>query len=130
MGRISRPVSFDNSVIPNLQASWNGAPTQDVGVICLADSDLAYTTMRWGLVPSWAEDTKIGSQSINARTETTAAKPAFRSAWKARRCIVPASGYYEWQPIQIDGKAQMQPFHIAPADGLRSLIHTSKPSRL
>jgi len=73
--------------------------------------------MRWGLVPFWAKDTKIGSRMINARAETIAEKPAFRRAFAKRRCLVPADGYYEWQ--QMPGAAK-QPIYISRADG-RSL---------
>src|ERR1700758_5453706 len=73
--------------------------------------------MRWGLVPFWAKDTKIGSRMINARAETVAEKPAFRRAFAKRRCLVPADGYYEWQ--QVPGAAK-QPMYISRADG-RSL---------
>ena len=67
-----------NAAIPNLRASWNIAPTQDVGVIVKEDAGRIYRTMRWGLVPFWAKDEKIGNQLINARLETVAEKPAFR----------------------------------------------------
>jgi putative SOS response-associated peptidase YedK len=73
--------------------------------------------MRWGLVPFWAKDVKIGSRMINARAETIAEKPAFRRAFAKRRCLVPADGYYEWQ--QMPGAAK-QPIYISRADG-RSL---------
>lgn len=94
--------------------AWNIAPTQTAWVIT-ADphADGAAHPMRWGLVPGWANDLKIGASMINARCETAATKPAFRAAWRARRCLVPASGYYEWRPV-AGGK---QPYWIHPADG-------------
>jgi putative SOS response-associated peptidase YedK len=73
--------------------------------------------MRWGLVPFWAKDVKIGSRMINARAETVAEKPAFRRAFAKRRCLMPADGYYEWQ--QMPGAAK-QPMYISRRDG-RSL---------
>jgi len=73
--------------------------------------------VRWGLVPFWAKDVKIGSRMINARAETVAEKPAFRRAFAKRRCLLPADGYYEWQ--SIPGVAK-QPMYISRADG-RSL---------
>jgi len=80
--------NLTNNAIPNLRASWNIAPTQDVGVIVKEDAGRIYKTMRWGLVPFWAKDMKIGNQLINDGLETVAEKPAFRSAWKARRCAL------------------------------------------
>jgi putative SOS response-associated peptidase YedK len=65
--------------------------------------------MRWGLVPSWSKDPKAGAPLINARAETVATKPAFRTAFKRRRCLIPADGFYEWQ--KTDGKTN-QPFYI------------------
>jgi putative SOS response-associated peptidase YedK len=67
---------------------------------------------KWGLIPSWAKDMKIGNQLINARADTVATKPSFRSAFKSRRCLIPADGFYEWQKTE-DGK---QPFHICMKD--------------
>jgi putative SOS response-associated peptidase YedK len=73
--------------------------------------------VRWGLVPFWAKDVKIGSRMINARAETVAEKPAFRRAFAKRRCLLPADGYYEWQSLP---DAPKQPMYITRADG-RSL---------
>jgi putative SOS response-associated peptidase YedK len=69
--------------------------------------------VRWGLVPSWAKDTKGGARLINARSETVAVKPSFRAAFARRRCLIPADGYYEWM---TEGKAK-QPFYIHRTDG-------------
>jgi len=112
--------NLTNDPIPNLRASWNMAPTQDVGVIVQEEGGRIYKTMRWGLVPLWAKDTKIGNQAINARIETAAAKPLFRGAWKSRRCLIPASGFYEWRSLEVPGKAKpaKMPFYIARRDGL------------
>ncbi len=68
--------------------------------------------LRWGLIPSWAKDEKIGARMINARSETAAEKPSFRSAVKSRRCLVPASGFYEW----VKGPDGKQPHFIHFAD--------------
>lgn len=79
---------------------------------------------RWGLVPSWAKERSIGSRLINARVETLSDKPAFRRAYAARRCLLPADGYFEWYtptepdaPVTKAGKPRKQPFYIHPADG-------------
>lgn len=96
---------------PNLPPRYNIAPTQAVPVVRLRqDGERELAMMRWGLVPHWAKDEKIGYSTINARAETVADKPAFREAYRRRRCIVPASGFYEWQP-RPDGKKQPLHFH-------------------
>jgi putative SOS response-associated peptidase YedK len=102
---------FSITGIPSLEASYNIAPTQLAPVIRQGDDGLQLVHARWGLVPFWAKDLKIGNRMINARSETAAEKPAFRAAWKKRRCLVPASGFYEWQKTP-DGK---QPQAIHPA---------------
>ncbi len=69
--------------------------------------------MRWGLVPSWASDISIGSRLINGRSETALDKPAFRENFRARRCLIPADGFYEWKTV---GKERL-PFHFGMKDG-------------
>ncbi|MGH9055515.1 MAG: SOS response-associated peptidase [Acidimicrobiales bacterium] len=86
-----------------LPARYNVAPTLDVYVVRSARADgdghtrRRLTTMRWGLVPSWAKDPSIGNRMINARAEGISAKPSYRAALARRRCIVPADSFYEWQ---------------------------------
>jgi putative SOS response-associated peptidase YedK len=72
--------------------------------------------VRWGLVPSWAKDISIGSRLINARAETVSEKPAFRAAFGKRRCLLPADGYYEWQPPPAGTKGKKQPYFICRPD--------------
>ena len=80
------------------QPTYNAAPTQNLPVL-RADAQGGHelTLLRWGLVPSWAKDPAIGARMINARSETVAEKPAFRAAFRRRRCLVPMCGFYEWQ---------------------------------
>jgi putative SOS response-associated peptidase YedK len=80
----------------NFQPQYNIAPTQNSFVVRLNDGRRDLVEMRWGLIPYWAKDAKIGSRLINAQSETCAAKPAFRYAFKARRCLVVADAFYEW----------------------------------
>jgi len=80
-----------------LTPRWNVAPTQRAPVFRAdADGKRSLDALRWGLVPPWADDLEFGVRCINARSEDAATKPAFRSAWKSRRCLVPANGFYEW----------------------------------
>jgi putative SOS response-associated peptidase YedK len=72
--------------------------------------------IRWGLVPSWAKDISIGSRMINARAETVSEKPAFRSAFTRRRCLLPADGYYEWQQPPAGTSGPKQPYFICRPD--------------
>lgn len=95
---------------------FNIAPTQPVlAVRESADGGREATFFRWGLVPSWAKDVDIGARTINARADTVADKPSFRAAFRRRRCLIPVSGFYEWQATE--GKGPKQPFWIAMADG-------------
>jgi putative SOS response-associated peptidase YedK len=97
---------------PRLEPRYNIAPTQQVAVVRAAGGDRELVLLRWGLIPSWAKDEKIGYRMINARSETVAAKPSFRAAFAARRCLLVADGFYEWQRV---GKTK-QPFHMRMKD--------------
>lgn len=89
---------------------YNVAPGQDVLVL---PQDGRARFLRWGLVPSWAPDPSVGSRMINARAETVRERPAFRSAFRRRRCLVPVDGFYEWR-----GEAgHRQPYHVALEGG-------------
>jgi putative SOS response-associated peptidase YedK len=82
---------------------YNIAPTQDVAALRGVADERHLAWLRWGLVPAWATDVRVGARMINARGETVAAKPAFRSAFRRRRCLVLADGFYEWR-AEPDGK--------------------------
>lgn len=120
---------------------FNIAPTQDAPVVAEDSRGRRMGLLRWGLIPSWARDASIGSRLINARSETVAEKPAFRAAFRARRCLVPADGFFEWKPEGESGagrgskvpywihRATREPFAFAglwerwaPAAG--DLLHT------
>ena len=79
-----------------LAPRYNLAPGQDAAVIRAGAEGPRLESLRWGLIPSWAKDPAIGNKLINARVETAAEKPSFRSSWRSRRCLIPATGYYEW----------------------------------
>jgi putative SOS response-associated peptidase YedK len=85
----------DEVVAEELEKSWNVAPTDPVYVVAHRDGKRQLGSMRWGLVPHWAEDTK--SIHINARSETVASTPAFRDSFARKRCLIPADGFYEWE---------------------------------
>ena len=100
---------FDLVEKPTLTPRYNIAPTQQVPVV-RSDPDSTHrrlSLLRWGLIPAWADDPKIGFRMINARAETVATKPAYRAAFKQRRCLVIADGFYEWQ--KDPGGRQKQP---------------------
>jgi len=92
---------------------FNVAPTQRIVVIPTVDGQRQARRMRWGLVPNWAKDMKIGANCINARADGIASKPAFRAAFRHRRCLIPADGFYEWQT----GPQGKQPYRITLVDG-------------
>ena len=98
------------------EARYNVAPTQDVLVVT-QNGVRHLQAYHWGLIPSWAKDTAIGNKMINARAETLAEKPAFRTALARRRCLIPADGFYEWQDAPTGVKAPKTPMHIRMKDG-------------
>ena len=114
--------AFGVRELPNLAPRYNIAPTQDVAAVRrgAGGGPRELVFLRWGLIPSWAKDASIGNRMINARAETVAEKPAFRAAFRHRRCLVAADGFYEWQkvaggknrphPVRLNGDA---PFAIA-----------------
>ncbi|MFN8378688.1 MAG: SOS response-associated peptidase [Anaerolineae bacterium] len=103
--------AFNLTTVPEYTPRYNIAPTQDALVIT-AERPAEAQFMRWGLIPSWSKDPSIGAKLINARSETAPEKPSFRTALKKRRCIVPISGFFEWQ-AQASGK---QPLYITIPD--------------
>ena len=97
---------------PALAPHYNLTPGQDIaGVRVDRDGVLRLHALRWGLVPFWAKDAKLGRRLINARLDSLAGKPAFREAFTRRRCLIPASGFYEWG---VDAAGKKQPFFIRP----------------
>lgn len=104
---------------PEWVASFNIAPSQPVGSVRLVDGRREWTLFRWGLIPSWAKDEKIGYRTFNARGETVHEKPSFRTAFKRRRCLIVADGFYEWQRLGDATKSSSkskQPFYIRRTD--------------
>ncbi len=87
-----------------LRESYNVAPTSQVYAVVEHEGDRALTSFRWGLIPSWAKEKKIGAKTFNARSETAADKPMFRSSFTKRRCIIPVDGFYEWERRGDKGK--------------------------
>lgn len=112
--------TFDTEEIP---ANFNVAPTNDVyAVVADREGERRVQAYKWGLVPSWAKDVKIGSKMINARSETLAEKPAFKGLFKKHRLIVPMDGFYEWQQgdgatLTTAGKPAKTPIFIHRSDG-------------
>jgi putative SOS response-associated peptidase YedK len=106
---------FDGDIPPVLEARYNIAPSQEVPVVRASASGQGreFAMVRWGLIPSWAKEISFGAHTINARAETIAEKPTYRAAFRRRRCLVPADGFYEWKKV---GK-EKQPHAIRPADG-------------
>lgn len=98
---------------PELPARYNIAPGQDIPVVREEQGSRRLALLHWGLIPFWAKDKNIGNRMINARMETLAEKPSFKKAFRTQRCLIPASGFFEWQKTD-KGKT---PFYIFRADG-------------
>lgn len=114
--------------------SWNVAPTDPIPVVIerpdreTGEVHRKLRPARWGLVPSWMNDWEKKKPTINARVETLAEKPMFRTALAKRRCVIPADGYYEWLPVEDGGRVRKQPYYIH-GDGLLSFagLYELKP---
>jgi putative SOS response-associated peptidase YedK len=116
---------FGVEIDPDYSPRYNISPSQQVRVMKLADDSGAARSatvamqmhiQRWGLVPHWAKDVKIGYKMINARSETILEKPSFRTAFKKRRCLIPADGFYEWKKDGDSNSKAKQPFHFGMKD--------------
>jgi len=113
--RLTAPRPDPRQREPDLKPRYNVAPTQMVPIVRLDPAGQREIAMlRWGLIPFWAKDDKIGYKTINARAETVATAPSFRAAFKKRRCLVPANGFYEWKKVEDGSK---QPYLIGVRDG-------------
>jgi putative SOS response-associated peptidase YedK len=111
---------FEFEQRPNLRPRYNIAPSQEVAIVRRPAADSAERELafvRWGLIPSWAEDPNVGYKMINARAETVDRLPSFRDAYRKRRCLIPADGFFEWQASGTrDKKAPKQPYLIRRRD--------------
>ncbi len=109
----SEPADFDYA------PRYNIAPLSHSPVVVAESQHRRLRPMRWGLVPSWSKDESRAARMINARSETVAEKPSFRKPFRTRRCLVPASGYYEWKvlPESRPGKPVKQPMYFRVGDG-------------
>ena len=106
-------LAFDLLRAPEWEPRFNIAPTQSVLAIRQTDEGRLASAMRWGLIPSWSKEPRTKFPLINARAETVATQPSFRSSFKRKRCLVPATGFYEW----TGPKGGKQPHHITVGDG-------------
>lgn len=104
----------DDRIAGEQPPSWNVAPTHPVLAVVEHQQRRLLVSFRWGLVPHWAEDARVGSRMINARAETLVDRPAFREAFQRRRCLIPVDGFYEWQR---DEDGRRLPFLITARDG-------------
>ncbi len=101
--------------MPDFDARFNIAPSSSILTIRTNEKGLTGSLMRWGFIPAWAKDPGAMPMLNNARGETVAEKPMFRQAFRRRRCLIPASGFYEWKAVP--GQKSKQPFYISLKDG-------------
>lgn len=115
---LAEAYAVDADLAEDLGAQYNVAPTMGIYGILerqrkgSSDVERELRALRWGLVPSWARDLKVGSRLINARVETISEKPSWRAAYRRRRCVLPADGYYEWMAETANGKTIKQPYYL------------------
>lgn len=114
LGELARRFGFDGAGL-SLEPAYNIAPTQQALTVRENGERREAALMRWGLIPSWAKDPSIGNRMINARAETIAEKPSFRTALRRRRCLVLADGFYEWQ--KLPGSRAKRPMRIVLRTG-------------
>jgi putative SOS response-associated peptidase YedK len=112
--------------LPNVQQRYNAAPGQHLPIVLCGPETgkRRLVTLRWGLIPSWAGDVKVAYSMFNAMAETVATKPAFRDAFKSRRCLVPADAFYEWKKLDAETK---QPYRFIIRDGSSTVLPRSSP---
>ncbi len=110
--KLAEEFGFDASSV-KLPPNYNVAPTQEVAAVLSEGGERRLELLRWGLIPSWADDPGIGSRMINARAETAPEKPSFRRAFRERRCLIPADGFYEWKRTN----GAKQPYYIRMREG-------------
>lgn len=118
--KLAEEFFVDEVVVEDLGERFNVAPTLDVySIVTTAEGQRRMGSLRWGLVPSFAKDEKIGNRMINLRSETVLQRGHFTRLLQKRRCIVPADGFYEWQAQEVPGekKPKKQPFYIRHVDG-------------
>lgn len=109
---------FNLIVSGHLRPRFNIAPTQQVPVVRMIDGSRRLDELRWGLVPRWAKDIKVGSRMINARSEDAANRPAFRAPLRKQRCLVPCTGFFEWKLVADEQSRhpRKQPYYIRRRD--------------
>lgn len=108
---------IDDSQLTVIDEMDNIPPTTEIPIIYQTIDKRVLSYGYWGLIPAWAKDKSFASNTFNARSETVSEKPSFREAYKQRRCLIPASAYYEWEKISVNGKlAGKQPYSIQRKD--------------